>query len=177
MRQEKATAKDSPASVIVAGALLGPILPPSIPMVGVCARSRISPVGQMYHGRVVPAICSAIGFLVVCTSSALSKYPSREAVGWKTKARSTGRLRGLVMIPVITSAVFLRLLTVTESSRRTRCSMHYSMFSSIYRGHHAAPAPQAPSSHAARSTALILFLLAAAGPFSWLGPRARSTDV
>ena len=66
-------------AVIVAGALLGPILPPSIPMV-VYAQISSQSVVKLFMAGVVPAILLAAGFLVVCSIVARYRsYPSRRA--------------------------------------------------------------------------------------------------
>ena len=154
-------------AVIVAGALLGPILPPSIPMV-VYAQISNQSVVKLFMAGVVPAILLAIGFLVVCSIVArYRKYPSREAVDWRTKTRATGRASWALMMPVIIiGGIRFGLLTVTESAA---LAVLYALFVCffIYRGITLRQLPRLIF-HAGRSTALILFLLAAAGPFSWL---------
>jgi tripartite ATP-independent transporter DctM subunit len=154
-------------AVIVAGALLGPILPPSIPMV-VYAQISNQSVVKLFMAGVVPAILLAIGFLIVCSIVArYRKYPSREPVGWKIKARATGRASWALMMPVIIiGGIRFGLLTVTESAA---LAVLYALFVCffIYRGITLRELPKLIF-HAGRSTALILFLLAAAGPFSWL---------
>jgi len=154
-------------AVIVAGALLGPILPPSIPMV-VYAQISNQSVVKLFMAGVVPAILFALGFLVICSIVArYRKYPSREAVDVKTKLRATGRASWALMMPVIIiGGIRFGVLTVTESAA---LAVLYALFVAffIYRGIKLRELPKLIY-HAGRSTAIILFLLAAAGPFSWL---------
>lgn len=154
-------------AVIVAGALLGPILPPSIPMV-VYAQISNQSVVKLFMAGVLPAILLAIGFLVVCSIVAhYRKYPSREAVDWATKVRATGRASWALMMPVIIiGGIRFGVLTVTESAALAALYALFVCFF-IYRGIKLRQLPKLFYS-AGRSTALILFLLAAAGPFSWL---------
>jgi len=117
---------------------------------------------------VLPAILLAIGFLVVCSIVAhYRKYPSREAVDWATKVRATGRASWALMMPVIIiGGIRFGVLTVTESAALAALYALFVCFF-IYRGIKLRQLPKLFYS-AGRSTALILFLLAAAGPFSWL---------
>jgi tripartite ATP-independent transporter DctM subunit len=154
-------------AVIVAGALLGPILPPSIPMV-VYAQISNQSVVKLFMAGVVPAIILALGFLVICSIVARYRnYPSREAVDWKMKVRATGRASWALMMPVIIiGGIRFGVLTVTESAAVAALYALFVCFF-IYRGISLRQLPKLIFS-AGRSTALILFLLAAAGPFSWL---------
>jgi tripartite ATP-independent transporter DctM subunit len=154
-------------AVIVAGALLGPILPPSIPMV-VYAQISSQSVVKLFMAGVVPAILLAAGFLVICSLVARYRgYPGRERVDFKAKVRATGRASWALMMPVIViGGIRFGLLTVTESAA---VAVLYALIVSfvVYRGITLAQLPKLIF-HAGRSTAIILFLLAAAGPFSWL---------
>ena len=154
-------------AVIVAGALLGPILPPSIPMV-VYAQISSQSVVKLFMAGVVPAILLAAGFLVVCSLVARYRsYPSREPVDLKAKVRATGRASWALMMPVIViGGIRFGLLTVTESAA---VAVLYALIVSfvVHRGITLTQLPRLIF-QAGRSTAVILFLLAAAGPFSWL---------
>jgi tripartite ATP-independent transporter DctM subunit len=154
-------------AVIVAGALLGPILPPSIPMV-VYAQISSQSVVKLFMAGVVPAILLAAGFLVICSLVAKYRgYPGRERVDFKAKVRATGRASWALMMPVIViGGIRFGLLTVTESAA---VAVLYALIVSfvVYRGITLAQLPKLIF-HAGRSTAIVLFLLAAAGPFSWL---------
>jgi tripartite ATP-independent transporter DctM subunit len=62
-------------AVIAAGALLGPIIPPSIPMV-VYAQIASQSVIKLFMSGIVPGVLLALGFLVVCTIQARRRdYP------------------------------------------------------------------------------------------------------
>jgi tripartite ATP-independent transporter DctM subunit len=154
-------------AVIVAGALLGPILPPSIPMV-VYAQISNQSVVKLFMAGVIPAILLAAGFMVVCSIVARYRnYPRREAASLALKMRATGRASWALMMPVIIiGGIRFGWLTVTESAA---VAVLYALFVClfVYRGITFRQLPKLFFS-AGRSTALILFLLAAAGPFSWL---------
>src|SRR3954451_8771466 len=62
-------------AVIAAGALLGPIIPPSIPMV-VYAQIASQSVVKLFMAGVVPGVLLAGGFLAICTLVARKRdYP------------------------------------------------------------------------------------------------------
>ena len=154
-------------AVIVAGALLGPILPPSIPMV-VYAQIASQSVVKLFMAGVVPAFLLAGGFLVVCTLVAhRRKYAARDVVSLATKLQATGRASWALMMPVIIiGGIRFGWLTVTEAAAVAVLYAFLVCFF-IYRGVTLRELPKLFFS-AGRSSAVVLFLLAAAGPFSWL---------
>lgn len=154
-------------AVIVAGALLGPIIPPSIPMV-VYAQLASQSVVKLFMAGVVPGLMLAGGFLLICTIVAgLRKYPIPEPIPFKGKVRATSRAGWALMMPVIIiGGIRFGLVTDTEAAAvAVLYSLLVSLF--VYRGLRVRELPKLLSD-AGRSTAVILFLLAAAGPFSWL---------
>ncbi len=154
-------------AVIAAGALLGPIIPPSIPMV-VYAQLASQSVVKLFMAGVVPGLLLAAGFMVVCSIVArVRNYPSRTPVPWAGKAKATGRAGWALLMPVIIiGGIRFGLVTDTEAAA---VAVIYSLLVSllIYRGLRYTEMPKLLF-EAGRSTAVILFLLAAAGPFSWL---------
>lgn len=154
-------------AVIAAGALLGPIIPPSIPMV-VYAQLSSQSVVKLFMAGVVPGLLLAAGFMVVCSIVArVRNYPSRPPVAWQGKAKATGRAGWALLMPVIIiGGIRFGLVTDTEAAA---VAVTYSLIVSlvIYRGLKLRELPRLLF-ESGRSTAVILFLLAAAGPFSWL---------
>ena len=154
-------------AVIAAGALLGPIIPPSIPMV-VYAQLAQQSVVKLFMAGIVPGLMLAAGFMVICSIVArVRDFPSRAPVPWAGKAKATGRAGWALLMPVIViGGIRFGLLTDTEAAVAV---VFYALFVSlfIYRGLKAKELPKLLY-EAGRSAAVILFLLAAAGPFSWL---------
>ncbi|MEO8004245.1 MAG: TRAP transporter large permease [Betaproteobacteria bacterium] len=154
-------------AVIAAGALLGPIIPPSIPMV-VYAQLSSQSVVKLFMAGVVPGLLLAVGFMGVCSIVAgVRKYPSRPPVSWRGKATATGRAGWALLMPVIIiGGIRFGLVTDTEAAAVAAIyALLVSLF--IYRGVRLRDM-KAILYESGRSTAVILFLLAAAGPFSWL---------
>lgn len=154
-------------AVIVAGALLGPIIPPSIPMV-VYAQLSSQSVVKLFMAGVMPGLLLAAGFLVICSIVArFRNYPMAAPIPLKGKIQATGRAGWALMMPVIIlGGIRFGLVTDTEAAA---VAVIYSLLVSlfVYRGIRLGQLPKLLSD-AGRSTAIILFLLAAAGPFSWL---------
>jgi tripartite ATP-independent transporter DctM subunit len=104
----------------------------------------------------------------VCSIVArVRNYPSRPSVPWKGKARATGRAGWALLMPlIILGGIRFGLVTDTEAAAvAVLYALLVSLF--VYRGIKLGEMPKLLS-EAGRSTAIILFLLAAAGPFSWL---------
>ena len=154
-------------AVIAAGARLGPIIPPSIPMV-VYAQLASQSVVKLFMAGVVPGLLLAAGFMVICSIVARVRgFPPGLPVPWKGKAQATGRAGWALMMPVIIlGGIRFGLVTDTEAAAvAVVYSLGVSLF--VYRGIRLRELPKLLN-EAGRSTAVILFLLAAAGPFSWL---------
>jgi len=154
-------------AVIAAGALLGPIIPPSIPMV-VYAQIASQSVVKLFMAGVIPGLLLAGGFMVICTLVANKRnYPRAEAASVRQKFQATRRAGWALMMPVIIiGGIRFGLMTDTEAAA---VAAIYALLVSVlvYRDFKPGALPQILAA-TGRSTALILFLLAAAGPFSWL---------
>lgn len=154
-------------AVIAAGALLGPIIPPSIPMV-VYAQLSSQSVVKLFMAGVMPGILLALGFLVICSIVAnVRNYPSRARATTGEKVIATRRAGWALMMPLI--ILFgIRFGWVTDTEAAAVAALYalgVSLF--IYKGLKFSELPKVLG-QTARSSAVILFLLAAAGPFSWL---------
>lgn len=154
-------------AVVAAGALLGPIIPPSIPMV-VYAQLSSQSVVKLFMAGIIPGLLLAAGFMGVCSIVArIRDYPSRQPVSWRGKVTATGRAGWALLMPVIIiGGIRFGLVTDTEAAA---VAVIYSLIVSvfIYRGIGLGELRRLLF-ESGRSTAVILFLLAAAGPFSWL---------
>ena len=154
-------------AVIAAGALLGPIIPPSIPMV-VYAQLSSQSVVKLFMAGVVPGVLLALGFMVICSIVAkVRNFPSRPAATARERIHATSRAGWALMMPVIILfGIRFGLVTDTEAAAVAALyALCVSLF--IYRGIKLKELPTLLF-QTGRSAAVILFLLAAAGPFSWL---------
>jgi TRAP-type transport system large permease protein len=154
-------------AVIAAGALLGPIIPPSIPMV-VYAQLANQSVVKLFMSGVLPGLILAAGFMVICTIVARRRnYASEPAATWSQRGHATWRAGWALLMPVIIIlGIRFGLLTDTEAAAAAAL---YALVVSvvIYRTIRLGELPRLLVA-TAKSSGTILFLLAAAGPFSWL---------
>jgi TRAP-type transport system large permease protein len=125
-------------------------------------------VVKLFMAGVVPGILLALGFLVICSIVAnVRNYPSRARATASEKVVATRRAGWALMMPVIILfGIRFGLVTDTEAAAVAALyALGVSLF--VYRG---LKIPELPKvlGQTARSSAVILFLLAAAGPFSWL---------
>ncbi|APW39315.1 hypothetical protein RD110_20580 [Rhodoferax koreense] len=160
------------AAVIAAGAMLGPILPPSIPMIVYAVIANIS-VAKLFLAGIVPGFMLFGGYVAICAYMARRRnYLARPKVGWGEQVRSTRVAIWALMVPVLI-IVGIRSGVITETEAAgVICVYALAVGVFIYRDLKLRDLGTVFYS-AAKTAAVILFLLAAAGPFSWLMSEAH----
>lgn len=162
-------------AVIASGALLGPIIPPSIPMVVYAQIANVS-VARMFLAGVLPGVLLAGGFLVICSLVGRRRgLPREEVMSWRRKLSITGRAVWALLMPVIILlGIRMGLMTDTEIAA---IAVIYAMIVGffVYRTMKLSDLPGILIA-AGRSSAVILFLLAAAAPFSWLVAESQVSE-
>lgn len=162
-------------AVIAAGGLLGPIIPPSIPMIIYAVMANES-VLRLFIGGIIPGVLLAAGFMVICYVIAVRrKYPFRAKAAWSTFFVSTQyALPALAMPLIIILGMRYGLVTDIEASAVAALyALIVSLF--VYRSIGARELFRV-FYESARSASAILFLLAAAGPFGWLLAESKIND-
>ena len=92
---------DYSAAVTAASSVVGPIIPPSLPMIIVAAILNLS-VGRLFIGGVVPGLMLGIGLTVVAYIIARrERQPRRERVRWAQRLKTLGAGVEAIMMPVI----------------------------------------------------------------------------
>jgi tripartite ATP-independent transporter DctM subunit len=170
--REKGYGDGFAGAVIAAGALLGPIIPPSIPMV-IYAQIASQSVVKLFMAGIVPGVLLAAGFLVICSIVARKRdYPRMARTTVRERGRATLNAGWALMMPlIIIGGIRFGLVTDTEAAAVAALyALAVGFF--VYRGIRLRELPELLSS-SAKSTGTILFLLAAAGPFSWLVAEAQ----
>jgi TRAP-type transport system large permease protein len=163
-------------AIIAAGALLGPIIPPSIPMV-VYAQLANESVAKLFLAGVVPGLLLALGFFAIASIVAWMRgYPRKERVNFSGRVKATGRASWALLMPLII-IVGIRFGVFTETEVAAAVALYALLVSLfIYKGMKLGDLPQMLRD-AGRTSATILFLLAAAGPFSWLVAESQVSEV
>lgn len=155
------------AAVIAAGAMLGPILPPSIPMVVYAVLANLS-VARLFIAGIVPALLLFAGYVAICGWKARRHgYQARPRVRWREQVRSTRIAIWALMVPVlVVLGIRSGIITETEAAGAI-CVYALVVGVLVYRDLRLRDLGRVFYS-AGKTSAVILFLLAAAGPFSWL---------
>lgn len=155
------------AAVSAASATIGPVIPPSIPLVIYGSMSGVS-VGALFLGGLVPGILMGAAMMVTVYLIAVKRNYPRES---RATAREVGRalLGGLAAIAtpaLIMGGILSGIFTPTEASVAA-CIYALFLGLAVYRELHWADLPEILWD-TVRQTAQVMFIVAAAGLFGWL---------
>ncbi|QOZ54821.1 TRAP transporter large permease [Bradyrhizobium sp. CCBAU 53338] len=121
------------AAITASAAIIGPIIPPSIPMVVYALVSDTS-IGYLFLGGFVPGVMLGIAFMVMNSIIARRrKYPVEPAIPLKEVPRITLRAFPALMLPVILLfGIYGGVMTPTEGAA---AAAFYALFAStvLYR--------------------------------------------
>jgi tripartite ATP-independent transporter DctM subunit/tripartite ATP-independent transporter DctP family solute receptor len=105
------------ASVAAASSVLGPIIPPSIPMIIYAAMTEES-VGRLFLGGIVPGVLMGLALMVLIYFMARARqYPRDRRSSLRQKLAATGRAVVPLLMPVIMlGGIASGLFTPTEAA-------------------------------------------------------------
>ncbi|HRY23382.1 MAG: TRAP transporter large permease [Geminicoccaceae bacterium] len=108
---------DFSAAITAASSTVGPIIPPSVPMIIVGALSGIS-VGKMFLAGAVPGILMGLAMMVTCYIIAVRRdFPRQAWAGFGELARSfMGAFWAIAMTALIIGGLLTGLATPTETA-------------------------------------------------------------
>ncbi|QLF71499.1 TRAP transporter large permease (plasmid) [Peteryoungia desertarenae] len=108
---------DFSAAITAASSTVGPIIPPSVPMIIVGALSGIS-VGKMFMAGAIPGILMGLAMMVTCyIISVRRNFPRQPWQGFQELFRSfTGAFWALAMTGLIVGGLLSGLATPTETA-------------------------------------------------------------
>lgn len=161
-----------PEAVIACGAMLGPILPPSIPMIVYAVLANLSII-RLFLAGIIPGFMLLAGYMAICAWQARRHhYRSRPKASWPERARVTRASIWALMMPIlIIVGIRFGLLTDTEAAAFVAV---YALLVGLMVYRELKPDKLSEVFYSAgRTMAVVLFLLAAAGPFSWLISESR----
>jgi TRAP-type transport system large permease protein len=155
------------SAVIASAAVIGPIIPPSIPMIVYAVLANQS-VAKLFMAGMIPGILLGIGFMIVCAVVAKRRnFPSRQRATWHESLIATGRAGWSLMLPVIIiGGIVFGVMTCTEAAA---VAVVYALiiglfihrdlkFKNLIEGIY----------EAGITSGIIMILLSAAGIFGWL---------
>jgi tripartite ATP-independent transporter DctM subunit len=158
---------DFSAAVTAASSTVGPIIPPSVPMIIVGALSGIS-VGKMFLAGAVPGILMGVAMMVTCYVIAVRRdFPRQPWAGFGELARSFfGAFWAIAMTGLIIGGLLSGLATPTETAIVASVyALGVGLF--IYRELPVARIPKIFVDSAV-SSAAILVLVGFANVFGWI---------
>jgi len=155
------------AAVIAAGAMLGPILPPSIPMIVYAVIANVS-IARLFLAGIVPGMMLFFGYVAICVVIARRRgYLAKPRATFRERLGSTRIAIWALMVPIlILLGIRSGVITETEAAG-VICVYALVVGIFIYRDLKIRELGEVFYS-AGKISAVILFLLAAAGPFAWL---------
>lgn len=158
---------DFSAAVTAASSTVGPIIPPSVPMIIVGALSGIS-VGQMFLAGAVPGLLMGVAMMITTYLIARHKnFPKHDWLGLKEVAKSFGgAVWALAMTGIIIYGLLSGIATPTETAI-VASAYAFAVGAFIYRE---LPLREVPTIiiDSAISSAAILVLVGFANVFGWI---------
>lgn len=155
------------AAVSAASATIGPVIPPSIPLVIYGSMSGVS-VGALFLGGLVPGILMGVAMMVTVYIIAVKRNYPREprATAHEVVRALLGGLAAIATPALIMGGILSGIFTPTEASVAASI---YALFLglTVYRELHWADLPEILWD-TVRQTAQVMFIVAAAGLFGWL---------
>jgi tripartite ATP-independent transporter DctM subunit len=176
MMDKQGYPKGFAAAVNAASATIGPVIPPSIGFIIYASVSGVS-VGKLFLAGTLPGILIAVAIMVVCAwVAARAGYPRGPRHRFREVAESFWvALPGLLMPAIILGGIFGGLVTPTEAGvLAVAYGLVIGLF--VYRSLKIAQLPRILLM-AARRSASILFIIAAASCFGFLISREVDAEV
>jgi len=163
---------ETAASITAAAATIGPIIPPSLPMVIYGVSADVS-VGRLFMAGVVPGVLMGVTLMIMVAFVARAHGMARQPFGgWMNVARSFARSFFALMTPVvILGGMFSGIFTPTEAAA---VACLYALFLGfvVYRTlHWRQLGPILVET--AETTGVVLVLVMAAGALGWCLSIAR----
>lgn len=159
--------RDFAAGLTVYSGLLGPIIPPSIMFVVYSVLARIS-VGDMLLSGVIPGLLISGSFVIIIFAlGAIYQYPVNEKLPWSDRMKAIFDGAPTLIIPVsIVGSIVFGLANPTEAAAiGVVAALLIGLF---WIGDLRLAALPRILMRSAAYSAIILFLVAAAGVFSWV---------
>ena len=155
------------AAITAAASTVGPIIPPSVPMIIVGALTGVS-VGRMFMAGAIPGILLGFSMMIVCYILAVKNgYPRQPWKGWKELWDSfRGAFWALMLTALIIGGLLSGVVTPTETAILA-CVYAFVVGVYIYKGITLRDVPKIMIDSAVTSAAL-LALVGIANVFGWI---------
>lgn len=165
--KDKGYDPDFSAAVTAASATIGPIIPPSIPMVLYGVLGNVS-VGALFIGGIIPGVLMGVFMMVTVSIIAKRKgYPIQKRASFVSMLKALGKATFPLLCPVILiGGIWSGIFTPTEAAA---VAVLYSLFLGmvLYRELNFRSFLKVLR-EALDDTSVILFIIAAASVYGWL---------
>jgi tripartite ATP-independent transporter DctM subunit len=157
---------ETAAAITAAAATIGPIIPPSLPMVIFGVTADVS-IGRLFMAGLIPGVLMGLSLMVMVALMAKREgFPSQPSVGWSGLIKALGESFWALLTPVILlGGMFSGYFTPTEAAA---VACLYALFLGlvVYRtlAWRALPGLLVDT---AETSGLVLVLVMAAGAFGW----------
>ena len=159
-------------AVIAAAAAIGPIIPPSIPMIVYAVMANLS-VAKLFMAGLIPGLILGLGFLIVCWITAKKRnYPKRDRAKRREVFTATFRASWAILMPVIIlGSIVFGVATVTEAAT---VAVVYALLIGLFVHRELRVRDLVDGVYEAGVVSgVIMILLAASGIFGWLLAESR----
>ena len=167
--------KKDAAAITVASATIGPIIPPSIPLVIYGVIAEVS-IGKLFLGGAVPGLLlGGLMMLIIYATAGRKKFPLQERPGIKDIARSLYHAIPALLMPVFILAVIV--LGIASPTEAGLVAVVYSLVLGglIYRELTLSRLLCALK-NTARMTAIIMIIVSVANLLGWIITIERAAD-
>jgi tripartite ATP-independent transporter DctM subunit len=115
--EKEGYSKEFSAAVTVSSAVIGPIIPPSVPMI-ICAALASTSVGRMFLGGMIPGILFGLFLMALSYTMAIKRnYPTHPKASWTERWRAfKAAFLGLMTIVIILGGIFSGIFTPIEAA-------------------------------------------------------------
>lgn len=164
--------RESAAGIIASGAVLGPVIPPSIPMIIYGSAMGVS-ISDMFLGGVVPGVLMAGSFLLYNTWYAIKHKLPRSTTKYSLSdiLKATWHSLGVLMLPVIIlGGIYSGLFTPTEAAA---VAIVYTTALMIAYGRFSIKRYLGVMKRTAGTTGVIMLIVALSNAFSFLLTKER----
>lgn len=163
---DKGYDKEFSAAVTCASATIGPIIPPSIPLVVYGAMAEVS-VGALFMGGILPGLMMGLTLMIMIYFISLKRhYPIREKIAFKNKMHICKQAILPLLTPIIViGGILTGVMTPTEAAI---IASAYALFLSILYKEISYESLKNIFYRSVINSATILFIIASATAFSWV---------
>jgi tripartite ATP-independent transporter DctM subunit len=163
---DKGYDKEFSAAVTCASATIGPIIPPSIPLVVYGAMAEVS-VGALFMGGILPGLMMGLTLMIMIYFISLKRhYPTRDKIAFTDKMVICKQAILPLLTPIIViGGILTGVMTPTEAAI---IASAYALFLSILYKEISYESLKNIFYRSVINSATILFIIASATAFSWV---------